>query len=68
MSRIMRIDVLPDAAGHWSVTHDRVVDAEFDNRDSALRYAGTCVERARRNGREVRLEVYQPIEEAAQGA
>ncbi len=62
MTRIVRIDVLPDVAGHWSVTRDRVVDGEFNDRDRAVASAETCVARAQRAGVPVRLEVHAPIE------
>lgn len=62
MTRIIRIDVLPDIAGHWSVTRDRVVDGEFNDRDRAVAYAETCVARAQRAGVPVQLEVHAPIE------
>ena len=61
---MIRIDVLPDTAGHWSVTRDRVVDAEFDDSDSAVHYAASCAERARRKGQAVRVEVFPPLEQA----
>lgn len=56
---MVRIDVLPDAAGHWSVTRDRVVDAEFDERECATRYAEACAERVRRAGQDVSLTVHE---------
>lgn len=61
MTRPVRIDVLPDAAGHWSVTRDRVVDAEFDDCDRAIAYADACAQRSRRAGLQVRMEVHPPL-------
>jgi hypothetical protein len=65
MSQLVRIDVLPDIAGHWSVTRDRVLDAEFTERDRAIEYARSCEERARRAGLQVDLKVHAPLEETA---
>ncbi len=62
MTRIVRIDVLPDVAGHWSVTRDRVVDGEFKDRDKALEYAEASADRARRAGQAVRVEIHEALE------
>lgn len=61
-TELVRLDVLPDIAGHWSVTRDRVLDAEFTERDRAIDYARSCEERARRAGLEVRLHVHSQLE------
>ena len=58
----VRIDVLPDIAGHWSVTRDRVLDAEFTERDRAIDYARSCEARGRRAGLEVQLQVHEPLD------
>lgn len=62
MSKLVRIDVLPDADGGWSVTRDRIVDAHFDHRDRAIDYAWLCQDRAERAGQEVRVEVHESLE------
>jgi hypothetical protein len=62
MNQLVRLDVLPDVAGHWSVTRDRVLDAEFTGRDRAIDYARGCATRARRAGLLVDLKVHEPLE------
>lgn len=55
---ITHIAIHPDVAGHWSVTRDRVVDAEFSDLERATEYANACAHRVRKAGLQVRLTVH----------
>lgn len=65
MSRTVRIDVLPDAEGGYTVSRDRVVDGHFDDATAAVEYAEQCVSRAKRAGQDVQLTVRLPVEAGA---
>lgn len=58
---VVRIDVLPDVAGHWSVTRDRIVDAEFNDRQRAIDYADHRAHIARAAGLDVQMEIHEPL-------
>ena len=54
----IRFEVLPDEAGGWSVTCDRVFTAGFDHKLRAEHHALTCCPTAALSGTKVNLVVF----------